>query len=96
MNAQRENTATRGTALVSLTPIAVENFEMIKDLLANAAMYIGVPLSTLWIWHEFKDGVHLISYLCNLQSNNQNHLGHSDKVFSPSIFNVYPKYDLFE
>ena len=65
-------------------------------MLANAAMYIGLPLSTLWIWQEFKDYIHLLSYLCNLKSNNQDRIQPSDKVFSASIFNVYPRDDVFE
>ena len=65
-------------------------------MLANAAMYIGLPLSTLWIWQEFKDNIHLLSYLCNLKSNNQDRKQPSDKVFSASIFNVYPRDDVFE
>ena len=69
---------------------------MIKEMLANAAMYIGLPLSTLWIWQEFKDYIHLLSYLFNLKSNNQDRIQPSDKVFSASIFNVYPRYDVFE
>ena len=65
-------------------------------MLANAIMYIGLPLSTLWIWQEFKDYIHLLSYLSNLKCNNRGRLEPSDKVFSASIFNVYPKYDVFK
>jgi len=85
------------TALASSMLIVAENFGMIKDVMASAAMYLGVPLSTLWIWQEFKDYVHLLSYLFRLRSNrNVEYVDHTDKVFTPLIFNTYPKYDIFE
>jgi len=69
---------------------------MIKDVLATVGMYIGVPLSTMWIWQEFKDYIHLLSYLCSLKNNNRDNLMQGGEMFSPSVFNTFPKYDVFD
>jgi len=76
--------------------IVVESFAMIKDVLATVGMYIGVPLSTMWIWQEFKDYIHLLSYLCSLKNNNRDNLMQDGEMFSPSVFNTFPKYDVFD
>ena len=69
---------------------------MIKEVLANAAMYIGLPLSTLWIWQEFKGYAHLLKYLQKLKYNYPGYLHHRRDGVSFSVFNTYPKYDVFE